>query len=238
MERLQKKIATSGYASRRKAEELIKAGKVMVNHELVTEMGVLVKDTDVIQIEDHILDSTKEDHVYYLLYKPEAVIASTNDEKNRKVVTDLINEERRIYPIGRLDYNTTGIILLTNDGEFANFMMHPSNNIDKVYLVKINGLIKAEAINQLKKGVSIDGVKTSPAKVKLKSYNTKNSTSILHITIHEGKNHQIKKMFEAVGYEVVKLKRESIGFLTLEGLKPGEYRTLTIKEVKTLFSMK
>ena len=235
MERLQKKIATSGYASRRKAEELIKQGKVTVNGDVVTQMGVLVKDSDVITVEGNAI-SDKEDRVYYLLYKPEGVITSTKDEKIRQTVVDLIKEQSRIYPIGRLDYDTSGALVLTNDGDFANIMMHPSSNIEKVYRVKIKGLIKVAEITKLENGVVIDGTKTSKAKVKLKSYNKMNNTSILLVTIHEGRNHQVKRMFEMVGFEVVKLKRESISFLTLEGLKPGEYRNLTFKEVKILYN--
>ncbi len=237
MERLQKKIASFGYASRRKAEELIKKGEVSVNGEIITEMGHLVKESDIIEVEGNAL-SSKEDKVYYLLYKPEGVITSTKDEKKRTTVVDLINDNKRIYPVGRLDYDTSGALILTNDGEFANFMMHPKSEIEKVYRVKVKGLIKVEAINKLKSGVIIDGVKTGKAKIKLKSYNTKNETSILLVTIHEGKNHQVKKMFEAVGFKVVKLKRESIGFLDLTGLKPGEYRGLSVKEVRTLYSLK
>ena len=236
MERLQKKIANSGYASRRKAEELIKNGKVTVNGDVITQMGVLVKDSDIITVEGNAL-SDKEAKVYYLLYKPEGVITSTKDEKNRQTVVDLINDQSRIYPIGRLDYDTSGALLLTNDGEFANMMMHPSSNVEKVYRVKIKGLIKGPEINKLENGVMIDGVMTSKAKVKLKSYNKLNHTSILLVTIHEGRNHQVKRMFEMVGFEVGKLKRESIAFLTLEGLKPGEYRRLAFKEVKVLYSL-
>lgn len=237
MIRLQKRIADSGYASRRKAEELIKAGKVTVNDKIVTEMGVLVKDSDTIEVEGTTL-AGNEDKVYYLMYKPASVITSTEDDKKRKTVIDLIKLDKRVYPVGRLDYDTTGALLLTNDGELANMIMHPSNKIDKIYRVKVKGLIKVEAINKLKQGVIIDGVKSSKARVKLRSYNKKNNTSILNITIHEGKNHQIKKMLMAVGFDVIKLKRESIGFLDLTGLKPGEYRKLTVKEVKTLYSMK
>ena len=236
MERLQKKIATNGYASRRKAEELIRMGKVSVNDILVTEMGFLVKDDDIIEVEGNII-TDREEKVYYLLYKPESVITSTKDEKNRKTVVDLISDTKRIYPVGRLDYDTTGVLVLTNDGDFANYMMHPSSNMEKVYRVKVKGLIKAEAINKLKKGILIDGTKTAPAKVKLKSYNKNNNTSILIVTIHEGKNHQIKKMMEAVGVDVIKLKRESISFLTLEGLRPGEYRKILPKEIKILYSL-
>ncbi|MDD4036505.1 MAG: pseudouridine synthase [Bacilli bacterium] len=237
MIRLQKRIADSGYASRRKAEELIKDGKVTVNDKIVTEMGVLVKDSDTIEVEGTTL-SGNEEKVYYLMYKPASVITSTEDDKKRKTVIDLIKVDKRVYPVGRLDYDTTGALLLTNDGELANMIMHPSNKIDKIYRVKVKGLIKVEAINKLTQGVIIDGVKSSKAKVKLRSYNKKNNTSILNITIHEGRNHQIKKMLMAVGFDVIKLKRESIGFLDLTGLKPGEYRKLTVKEVKTLYSMK
>lgn len=233
MERLQKVIAGSGIASRRKAEELILAKKVKVNGEVVFELGVKVSEKDIIEVDGAKLN--REEKVYYLLNKPRGVITSTSDDKGRVTVTSLIDDDKRIYPVGRLDYDTTGALILTNDGEFANMMMHPSNNIDKVYVAKIKGILLPNEIMQLKNGVVIDGFKTSKAKVKVKKIDKSNNTSIVELTIHEGKNHQVKKMFESVGKEVVKLKREKIAFLDLKGLTSGQYRKLSHKEVSQLY---
>ena len=175
--------------------------------------------------------------IYFLLNKPREVITAVSDDKGRKTVVDLINENKRIYPVGRLDYDTTGAIILTNDGEFANLMMHPKNEIDKCYIAKIEGTLSPKELMILKTGVVIDKVKTKRAKVKIRKIDKVNNTSIVEITIHEGRNHQVKKMFESVGHTVLKLKRERIAFLTLEGLKSGEYRKLTHKEVTTLYSL-
>ena len=233
MERLQKVIAASGVASRRKAEELILAKKVMVNGEVVSELGVKVSDKDEVVVNG--VKINREEKVYYLLNKPRGVITSTSDEKGRNTVVSLINDDKRIYPVGRLDYDTTGALILTNDGEFANMMMHPSNNIDKVYVAKIKGILLPSEIMSLKNGVLLDGVKTSKAKVKVKKVDKESNTSIVEITIHEGKNHQVKRMFEAVDKEVLKLKRERIAFLDLRGLNSGEYRKLSHKEVSKLY---
>ena len=233
MERLQKVIAASGVASRRKAEELILAKKVMVNGEVVSELGVKVSEKDEVVVNG--LKINREEKVYYLLNKPRGVITSTNDEKGRSTVVSLINDEKSIYPVGRLDYDTTGALILTNDGEFANMMMHPSNNIDKVYVAKIKGILLPSEIMSLKNGVLLDGVITSKAKVKVKKVDKESNTSIVEITIHEGKNHQVKRMFEAVDKEVLKLKRERIAFLDLRGLNSGEYRKLSHKEVSKLY---
>ena len=234
MERLQKIIASSGYCSRRKAEELIKKGLVFVDGEKVTELGTKVSEKASISINGEVL--AKENKEYYLLYKPVGVVTTTNDEKKRKTVVDLINTTKRIYPVGRLDYDTTGVLLLTNDGDFANILMHPSNQIDKVYLAKIDGILGKNELQALRNGVLIDGFKT-PAKVKIKQYSKSSNMSLIEITIHEGKNHQVKKMFEAVNHKVIKLKRESVGFFDLECLKAGEYRRLTIKEVKKVYAL-
>ena len=236
MERLQKVIAASGVTSRRKAEELIKEGKVKVNGQVVTELGTKVDSKDEIEVNNKIIE--KEAKEYYLLNKPRGVITSTSDEKNRKTVIDLINTDARIYPVGRLDYDTTGALILTNDGEFANILTHPKNNIDKVYLAKLNGIIKGEQINKLKDGVLLDDVLVKASRVKLKKVNQESNTSMVEITIHEGKNHQVKRMFEAVGFLVDKLTRERIGIFNLEGLKSGEYRKLTPKEVQIVYSYK
>lgn len=233
MERLQKVIANSGYCSRRKAEELIFNGEVKVNGKIVTELGTCVDKSDAITVSGKSL--TYEQKEYILLNKPRGVITSTNDEKGRKTVLDLIDTDKRLYPVGRLDYDTTGALLLTNDGELANLLMHPKNNIEKLYIAKVNGFVDKESLIKLAKGVYIDNFKTSKAKVRLKKYDKKTNTSIVEIIIHEGKNHQVKKMFEAVGYEVLKLKRERISFLTIDSLKSGEYRYLSLKEVKKLY---
>ena len=236
MERLQKFIAESGYTSRRKAEELILNGKVEVDGIVVNELGTKVSGKERIIVEGNLLK--KEEKEYYLLNKPRGVITSSSDDKNRKTVVDLINSNKRIYPVGRLDYDTTGVLLLTNDGEFANILMHPNDNIEKEYIAKIKGIIKGEEINKLKNGVVIEGIKTEKCYVKLKKIDTKNNTSMVKIIIHEGRNHQVKKMFKAVGFDVLKLKRERVGIFTLGGLKSGEYRKLTPKEVSIIYSKK
>lgn len=235
MERLQKVIANSGYTSRRKAEELITNSRVKVNGVIVNNLGTKVNKNDKIEIDGVIL--TTEEKVYFLLNKPRGYVSTTNDELNRKTVVSLIDTDKRIYPVGRLDYDTTGLLLLTNDGELSNLLMHPKNNIDKVYVAKINGFLSGEEQKKLKNGVIIENFKTSAAKIKVRNFNKKTNTSIVEITIHEGKNHQVKKMFEAVGHEVLKLKREKIAFLNLQGLNSKEYRSLTIKEVKQLYNL-
>ena len=235
MERLQKVIAESGYASRRKAEELIKAGKVYVNGNKVTEMGFKVSGNDLIDINGKPLK--KEDKEYYLLNKPRGVVTTTSDDKNRKTVTDLIETPKRIYPIGRLDYDTTGVLILTNDGELTNILNHPSSEVSKIYVAKIDGIVEPFKVKKLEQGVIIDGVKTSKAKIRIKKLDKKNNASYIEITIHEGKNHQVKKMFEAIGYKVTKLKREKYAFLDVKSLKSGEYRKLTTKEVKSLYAL-
>lgn len=235
MERLQKYIAEAGYTSRRKAEDLIKEGKVEVDGKIVKELGTKVSGKERIIVEGNLLK--KEEKEYYLLNKPREVITSVSDDENRKTVVDLIETDKRIYPVGRLDYDTTGVLLLTNDGEFANILMHPNNKIDKVYIAKIRGIIKGDAINKLKNGVIIDGKKTEKCRVKLRKTDLKNNTSMVEITIHEGRNHQVKKMFDAVGFEVLKLKRERFGIFTLQGLTSGDYRRLSPKEVAKIFGL-
>lgn len=236
MERLQKVIANLGYCSRRKAEELIKNGQVLVNGQVVNELGVKVKTSDSICVEGNILDNNKN-YEYYLLNKPRGVVTTTNDEFGRKTVLDLVISSNRIYPVGRLDYDTTGVLLLTNDGNLANKLMHPSSNIEKTYIAKIEGVMNPTSIMKLKKGVVIDGYKTKPAKVKVKSIDKKMNKSIVQITITEGKNHQVKNMFEAVGHKVLKLKREKYAIFDVKDLKVGEYRKLTFKEIAVLYSL-
>lgn len=235
MERLQKIIAQSGVASRRKAEQLIVDGKVKVNGQLITELGTKVSSNDEILVNDELIN--REQKEYYILNKPRGVLSTTSDDKNRKTVVDLIPTKARIYPIGRLDYDTTGLILLTNDGEFANILMHPKNQVEKVYMAKLKGIIKGEQINKLKEGILLDNVLVKASKVKLKKQDQKTNSSMVQITIHEGKNHQVKRMFESVGYEVTKLKREKVAFFDLKGLQSGEFRKLTPKEVAKVYSL-
>lgn len=237
MQRLQKIIAEKGYCSRRKAEELIAAGKVFVNGEKITTMGYKASDSDYIEVEGNPLNE-KQDKVYYILNKPRGVVTTSSDDLGRKTVLDLINTDKRIYPVGRLDYDTTGLLLLTNDGNLTNYLEHPKNKIEKVYVAKIKGIPTKEEITKLCKGVIVDGKKTSKSKAKVLKIDKKTNTSIVELIIHEGKNHQVKKMFQAIGYEVLKLKRESISFLTLDGIKSGEYRELSVKEVKKLYGEK
>lgn len=234
MERLQKIISKTGFASRRKAEELISKGKVKVNGEIITEMGYKASYDDFIEVNGIPLNKT-EDKVYFLLNKPRGVVTTTKDEKGRKTVVDLIKTNKRIYPIGRLDYDTTGLILLTNDGELTNYLTHPRNKIEKVYVAKVEGIVIKEELKKLCNGVIIDGKKTGKAKAKILKIDKKNNTSVVELIICEGRNHQVKNMFKVINHNVLKLKRESVAFLTLDGVKPGEYRELTIKEVKKLY---
>ncbi len=236
MERLQKVIAEAGYASRRKAEELIVMGKVKVNGEVVSELGFKVGPKDMVEIGGKVL--VKEEKEYYLLNKPRGVVTTTSDDKNRKTVVDLIPTDKRIYPVGRLDYDTTGALLLTNDGDFANILMHPSSEVEKVYMAKIKGIITGEVINKIKSGVMIDGVKVIPTRVKLKKVDKKSNTSMVQISILEGKNHEVKRIFDNFNYEVLKLKREKVAFFDLKNLESGEYRKLTPKEVAKVFALK
>ena len=234
MERLQKIIASSGYCSRRKAEEYIKLGKVLVNNIKITDMGVKVSGNDIITINGTIIN--KEEKEYYILNKPRGIISSSKDEKERQTVVDLIHTNKRLYPVGRLDYNTTGLIILTNDGELTNILTHPSNEVEKTYIAKLNKTFNIEDLYKLKKGIIIDNKKIVPTKVKIKK-NTKDS-SLIEISIIEGRNHIIKNVFLKLGYLVDALTRTEYGFLNLDGLQSGQYRKLTIKEVKKLYEYK
>lgn len=235
MERLQKIIANSGYCSRRKAEELILNGKVKVNGETINTLGSKASYADTIIINGVTLKLEPKEYV--LLYKPRGVVSSVHDDKGRKTVVDIVESENRLYPVGRLDYDTSGLLLLTNDGELTNLLIHPSHEVEKVYLVKIDDIVNPSLVKSLSNGVVIDGKKTGKARVKIKKIDKKKKSSLIEFTIYEGRNHQVKKMFEAIGYKVSKLKREKFAGLTLDGLKSGEYRHLNIKEVKTLYAV-
>ena len=237
MERLQKAIANSGYTSRRKAEELITSNHVTVNGEVVNTLGYKVNGNDIIAIDGNIItkNTVKE---YYILNKPREVICSVSDDKGRKTVVDLIKTEGRIYPVGRLDYDTTGLIILTNDGELANILMHPKNKISKTYIAKINGILNKDDFKKLRKGVLIDDRKLIIDNVKVRKIDKIKNTSLVEVTIHEGRNHIIRRLFEKLGYDVMKLTRNKFAFLDIDDLKSGEYRELSLKEVKELYSLK
>ena len=236
MERLQKIIAESGYTSRRKAEELIKQGKVFVNGVKVVELGTKACFGDIITVNGVTLQ--KSDYVYFLLNKPRGVVSTAKDEKGRKTVVDLIDTDKRIYPIGRLDYDTTGLLLLTNDGELTNILTHPKNKVPKKYVAKLNKFMDIADLKKLEKGIDVEGRKCIPTRVKLKKNDAIKNYAIVEITIVEGRNHIIKKVFENLGYLVDKLTRVEYAFLNVDKLKSGEYRSLTIKEVKKLYEYK
>lgn len=233
MERLQKVIAHAGITSRRKAEELIVAGRVSVNGQIVKELGVQVSAKDRVEVDGVPIE--QEAPVYYMLYKPRGVISAVTDDKKRKVVLDFFTEvPERLYPIGRLDYDTSGLLLLTNDGDLSQKLMHPKHEVDKVYVAKVKGIADKKQLLPLSRGIRIEGRKTAPARFEILSTDAATQTSIVQLTIHEGRNHQVKNMLKAVGLPVQKLKREMYGSLTLAGLRPGEYRELTKKEVNEL----
>lgn len=233
MERLQKVIAHAGIASRRNAEQLILDGRVKVNGKIVKELGIKVSSSDRVEVNG--IQIERETPVYFLFYKPRGVVSTVKDDKGRKTVIDFFPEiKERIYPVGRLDYDTSGLILLTNDGEFANLLMHPRGEIDKTYIAKTKGIPTREQMKSLERGIRLEDGKTAPARLKMLSLDKKKQTAIIEITIHEGRNRQVRRMFEAIGCQVSKLKRERYGFLTLQGLNTGEIRELTPHEVKQL----
>ncbi len=233
LERLQKFLAQAGVASRRKSEELIKQGRVKVNGKVVTELGTKINpNADKIHIDGRLLES-KEEHIYILLNKPKGYISTVKDTHGRKTVMELIPKTfARLYPIGRLDSLTTGLLLLTNDGELTYKLTHPKHELSKTYRTVVKGKLTLDAITSLEKGIKLDDGITAPAKVNV--IEIKEGNTLVEITIHEGKNRQVRRMFDAVGFPVLKLKRVSIGFLNLKGVAPGKYRNLTTYEINKL----
>jgi 23S rRNA pseudouridine2605 synthase len=234
MERLQKVLAHAGVASRRNCEELIKQGRVRVNGIVVRELGTKVNpQEDQIELDGRPI--RREQLVYLLLNKPAGVITSLHDPQGRRVVTDLIaGIKERVYPVGRLDYDTSGLLLLTNDGELANRLAHPSFEIDKVYRAWVKGIPSQAKIKQLARGVMLEDGMTAPGEAKLLEADEQNSRSLIELTIHEGRNRQVRRMCEAIGHPVLSLERVRLGFLTLKGVKRGAYRHLTPQEVERL----
>lgn len=231
--RLQKFLAMCGVASRRKAEEIIASGRVTVNGTTITEMGFSVDETkDTVTFDGKKL-KPEENKRYIVLNKPKGYITSMSDQFDRPDITALISDiKERVYPIGRLDYDTEGLLLLTNDGEFANAVAHPKKNIDKVYIAKIKGLFTEEIADKLRSGVTIDGKMTSPAKVTI--LKSEGNHSEVRVTIHEGRNRQVRKMFEAVSCRVLDLRRTAIGGFMLGNLQKGTWRDFTEAEKKLI----
>jgi len=232
MVRLQKVIAESGITSRRKAEEMIAKGLVKVDGVVIQEMGFQVKKGAKILVNGKPIQ--RENKVYYILNKPKKYICSNADEHDRPIVTDLIECEERIFPVGRLDYDTTGLLILTNDGDFANEMTHPRFHIPKVYEADIKGILTTEHIKALEKGIELDGKMTLPSKIKITNKDFFKKQTTLDIRISEGRNHQVKNMFEHFGYEVTRLNRKQLGALTIKDLAVGQSRKLKPYEVVTL----
>lgn len=236
-ERLQKFMASCGIASRRKCEELILLGKVKVNGNIIEELGFKVNlFEDIVEYDGRVI--TKEERkVYIMLNKPEDVITSVKDEKDRKTVIDIVKVNERIFPIGRLDYDSSGLILLTNDGELYNKIIHPRVELDKKYVAVVKGEVSLDDKEKFESGIDIGGYITAPAKLKMLEYSHRKDLSTIEVCIHEGKNRQIRKMCSAINHEVMSLKRVSIGNIRLGQLKKGEYRYLNDEEMKYLMSL-
>lgn len=233
-ERLQKFLANAGIASRRKCEELILDGKIEVNGIVVTELGTKVSEKDIVKYDGKIV-KPEEEKVYILLNKPIGYVTTAKDQFNRDTVLDLVKINKRIVPVGRLDMYTSGALILTNDGDFVNMLTHPKNEINKTYNVTVRGIIKKEEIRQLENGVEIDdGYITKSAKIKILKIDEEKNISRIQITIHEGRNRQVRKMCEAINKKVLALHRNSIGNINVKDLKLGNWRYLTNKEIDNL----
>ena len=230
--RLQKYMSQLGLCSRRKAEELIGQGKVKVNGEVITQMGYLVDSSCKVEIEGE-SSSVDTSKVTFIFNKPLGVVSSVKDDRGRKTVIDFFKKENyRLYPVGRLDYNTTGALLISNDGELTNLVTHPSTHLNKTYMATIEGKVKEEDIVSLRNGVELEDGMTQRAVVNV--FREYPETTMIQITIHEGRNRQVRRMFEHFGYHVKALNRDSISFISTRGLKRGEYRKLEEKEVELI----
>ena len=233
--RINKFLSSLGIASRRAIDKYIEEGRIKVNG-VIASTGIDVTEEDEIYIDNKKIETNRiEEKVYFMLNKPLEVLSASSDDRGRKTVVDLIKTDKRIFPIGRLDYMTSGLILLTNDGELFNRLVHPKSEIYKKYYIKVFGEVKKEEIEELKKGVLLEDGKTLPAKVSGIKYD-RNKTS-MYISIREGRNRQIRRMIEKFGYKVLMLRREKIGELSLGDLKEGKYRELTREEIEYLYSV-
>ena len=230
-ERLQKYLANNGIAARRKCEEYIVQGRVKVNGKIVTELGTKINpEQDIIEFDGKKIEKV-ENHVYILLNKPIGYVTTVKDQFDRPTVLDLVKVKEKVLPVGRLDMYTSGALILTNDGEFINKVTHPKNEVEKIYTVTVKGIISEEEVEQLKNGVKIDDYVSGKAKVKILKINEEKQISRVQITIHEGKNRQVRKMCEAIGKKVLALHRRRIGNLDVKNMKLGTWRYLTNQEV-------
>ena len=238
MERIQKRIAASGITSRRKAEELILEGRIKVNGVVVDNLGAKVGPKDEVTLDDEVLVRVQK--LYYVINKPCGVITSCSDEHGRKTIIDILPtniKKARLFPVGRLDYDTKGVLLLTNDGDFMNQMVGPKSGLRKTYLDRVKGIVSSEDLTKLEKGVRISGKITLPAIAEIDNIDKKSGTSVVRLTITEGAYHQVKEMFAAIGHEVKKLTRVKFGNITIDDLAEGEVRILTPNEVKVLYEL-
>ena len=232
--RINKFLAELGIGSRRAIDKMIEEKRIKVNG-VLAESGIKVDKSDKISVNGKLLEFEKKKKVYFMLNKPKRVLSTAKDERGRKTVVDLIDTKERIFPIGRLDYDTEGLLLLTNDGEIFNKVIHPRTEVYKTYLVEARGNINMTTLNKLKRGVMLDDKMTLPAKAKILLADERHTE--LHFAIKEGRNRQVRRMFESVGHPVINLKRIMLGELNLEGLEVGEYRPLTKKEINYLYSL-
>jgi len=238
LERLQKVISQAGVASRREAETLIKEGRVVVNGKVVTELGTKVdSNNDKVSVDGKLIGS--QENIYIVMNKPKGVITSVKDDRGRKTVIDLLEGiSQRVYPVGRLDYNTEGLVLLTNDGELTNSLIHPKYKVYKTYIAKVQGIPSEDQLDLLRIGIKLEDGVTAPAKVNILDIDPSHNITTFEITIHEGKNRQVRRMCDAIGYPVKNLKRIKFATLTLEGLRRGQYRLLSVDEVENLKTIK
>lgn len=236
MERLQKRIASSNIASRRKAEEMIVAGRVKVNNIVVTELGTRVSKHDVVEVDGKLVVEAKD--VYFLVNKPTGYVSTTSDEKNRKTVVDIVRDDypnTRYYPVGRLDFDTAGLIILTNDGELTQKLTRPEYEVEKEYLARVEGIVFRKTLHKLRAGVKIDGdYFAKPVEAQIMELDKKNKSTLVRIVLTEGRNRQVRKMLEAIGHPVKNLTRVRYDFLTLNGVIRGGYRELKVHEVRKL----
>lgn len=230
MERLQKIIAQAGICSRREAENLISAGRVTVDGKIITELGTKADFNQKIRVDGKLLTFDNE-KIYLLLNKPRGYVSTAKDERGRKTVLELLGEnfsDKRVYPVGRLDLNSEGLLILTNDGDLTNALIHPRFEIKKTYRAKISGVLTEEKLDKLRAGIELDDGLTAPAEIYLLE------KDLVEVTIHEGRNRQVRRMFAAIGCDVKRLKRIKFANLTLDGLNVGQFRELTAEEVAKL----
>ena len=233
--RINKYIASCGVASRRKAEEIILDGRVTVNGKLVTELAFNIdEDKDIVEIDGEQI-GVEKNNVYIVLNKPEGYITTVKDQFDRPSVLDLVSDiKERVYPIGRLDYETSGLLLLTNDGDLTYKLTHPKHEVDKTYVARVKGKLTKEEIERFKTGLKIEDYTTAPAKLKVIKYDEQRDSSLLEIKIHEGKNRQVRKMCKAINHPVLRLRRSAMGKIKIGDCEIGKYRYLTEDEIKYL----